>query len=226
MKFPSLTPLCLALSLGLLGVSVSLAADPEERASSGFLTDYDRLHQAGTMRGRYLAHASPEASVRQSGAVYLMPVVRFPAEAVFPGIDEAVTLQVLRHVDARLRAQLSKRGTVVAAAEGAERTLQVALTGLAAQPESKTLLDLVPLRLITSPVRNALQGKALEAGGTLEVRLADARSNAVLRESLHPLSGSGIGRAGDGATRVSFPALQPALDAWVEAVVELVFPKP
>lgn len=87
------------------------------------------------------------------------------------------------------------------------------------------LIDLVPLRLVTGSIRNVTQGKPLQAVATIESRVLDAATGAVLRERLDHLTGADIGRAGDPQTHLTLEALTPAADDWVETLVKATAPK-
>ncbi|MBA2723511.1 MAG: DUF3313 domain-containing protein [Methylibium sp.] len=220
--------LCFAVLMtgSLAGCQTAKPSAQPQPEGSGFLSDYGRLAKEGSLRNRHLAYADPSGGTRKVQTLHLLPVVRFPARAAFDGVDEAVVADVLTYVEQRLRAQLSGRVVLAKAPEAADVTLQVALTGMAAQPEGKTALDLVPLRLITAPIKNMAWGKALEAAATLELRVVDARSAKVLREALYQVAGEGIGRADSGTTRVTLDSLKPALDSWVAGVADQVAPRP
>jgi hypothetical protein len=195
-------------------------------APSGFLSDYARLAKEGPVRARYLSYTAPGAATVKSTAVHVAPLARFPLAAKFGDLDDALITSVLTYTEQQLRSQLAVRTRVVEDKAAADVTLEVALTALGAQPEGKTVLDLVPLRLVTGTAKNAALGKVLEAGAVFEMRLSQPASAKVLRESKHELVGDSIGRADNEKTRMSIEALKPALDKWVALVVEQVAPKP
>jgi hypothetical protein len=195
-------------------------------APSGFLSDYARLAKEGPVRARYLSYTAPGAATVKSTTVHVAPLSRFPLAAKFGDLDDALITSVLTYTEQQLRSQLAVRTRVVEDKAAADVTLEVALTALGAQPEGKTVLDLVPLRLVTGTAKNAALGKVLEAGAVFEMRLSQPASAKVLRESKHELVGDSIGRADNEKTRMSIEALKPALDKWVALVVEQVAPKP
>lgn len=211
----------LAITLCLLALPV-FAVD----AASGFLSDYKRLVKEGPVRARYLSYTAPGAATFKSSAVHVAPLERFPLAAKFGDLDDALITSVLIYTEQQLRSQLAVRTRVVEDKTAADVTLEVALTALGAQPESKTVLDLVPLRLITGTAKNAAMGKVMEAGAVFEMRLSQPAPSKILRESKHELVGDSIGRADNEKTRMSLEALKPALDKWVALVVEQVAPKP
>ena len=211
----------LAITLCLLALPV-FAVD----AASGFLSDYNRLVKEGPVRARYLSYTAPGAATFKSSAVHVAPLERFPLAAKFGDLDDELITSVLIYTEQQLRSQLAVRTRVVEDKTAADVTLEVALTALGAQPESKTVLDLVPLRLITGTAKNAAMGKVMEAGAVFEMRLSQPARSKILRESKHELVGDSIGRADNEKTRMSLEALKPALDKWVALVVEQVAPKP
>ncbi len=212
----------------LLALALCLAALPvfASDAPSGFLSDYGRLSKEGSVRARYIGYTAPGATEVKRPAVYVAPLGRFPVAATFGDLDDALVVSVLTYTEQQLRSQLAVRTRVVDDKAAADVTLEVALTALGAQPEGKTALDLVPLRLITGVAKTAAMGRALEAAAVLEMRLSQAATSSILRESKHELVGDGIGRADSEKTRMSLEALKPALDKWVALVVDQVAPKP
>jgi hypothetical protein len=213
---------CSALLLGCQSAPKAV----DTGVGSGFLSDYARLQSAGGPRDRYLTYRDPAASGVRGSSVYLHPVSRHPAGARFEDVDEAVVAELLAFADAQLRAQLGARLKLVAAPASADIAVQAALTGVGSQPAGKTVLDVVPLRLITNPIKDATLGKALEAAATLEVRLSPAASSRPLRESLYHLTGEDIGRAADPKTRIDANALKPAIERWARALADQIATQP
>ncbi|MFU8764350.1 MAG: DUF3313 family protein, partial [Haliea sp.] len=179
----------------------------------------------GPIRARYLGFVAKDAAELRSPAVYVAPVARFPADARFPDIDDALIGSVLTYTEQQLRSQLAVYTTVVDEQSEADVSLEVALTALGSKVEGKTPLDLVPMRMVTGRVKDATMGKAMDATAVLEMRVTQGGSGQVLRESLHPLVGDGIGRDDNEDTRITLDALKPALDKWVVLVVEQLAPK-
>jgi hypothetical protein len=163
---------------------------------------------------------------RVSHDLCIPPVVRFPADARFDGIDDALVAEVLTQADTQLRAQLGARYKLTTSPDDADAVLQVAVTGVALQPEGKTALDLIPLRLITGPIKDAALGKSLEAAATFELRLSAAGAARPWRESLYQLKGKAIGRGDDAKTRISANALKPAIERWAAALADQIAEKP
>jgi hypothetical protein len=211
----------LAFTLGVFALPVFAS-----EAGSGFLSDYGRLDKEGSIRARYLGYTAPGAKDLKSPAVFLTPLGRFPVAAKFGELDDDLVGSVLIYTEQQLRSQLAVRTRVVDDKAAADVTLEVALTALSAQPEGKTVLDLVPVRLVTGAAKNAAMGKVMQATAILEMRLSQSASSEILRESKHELLGDSIGRADNEKTRMSLDALKPALDKWVALVVDQVAPKP
>ncbi len=213
----------LALTLCLFALPV-LA---ESAAPSGFLSDYTRLEKEGPFRSRYMGYSAPGAeTLRKSPAVYVSPLVRFPNDAKFGDLDDALVDSVLAYTGEQLRSQLAVRTRVVDDKASADLTLEVALTALAAEAAGKTALDLVPVRLITGAAKTAIKGKDMDATATIEMRLSQSTPATILRESVHELVGDSIGRAKSEDTHMSLDALKPAIDKWVALVVDQIAPKP
>lgn len=193
---------------------------------SGFLSDYARLKSAGGLRDRYLNYSDPTAPGSRAQSVYLHPVSRYPINARFEGVDEAVVAELIAFTDAQLRAQLGARLKLVASPASADVTVQAALTGVGSQLAGKTVLDVIPLRLITNPIKDAKLGKSLEAATSLEVRLSTTSSSRPVRESLYHLTGKDIGRAADPKTRIDANALKPAIERWARAFADQISTQP
>jgi hypothetical protein len=197
----------------------------DQPANSGFFTDYERLYKQGMPRSRYLNYSDSDVAKLKIKSVYLLPVDSFPKQVQFEGVPKEVAHELVAYADQRLREHLSKRVELAATPEAADVTLQVALTALGAQPEGKTLIDLVPLRLVTGQVKNAAMGKMMEAGARMELRLSDAKTSKPLREMLHELAGKAVGREAEPASRVTADSLKEAIESWAAASVDLLVPK-
>lgn len=211
-----------ASAIALCFLTLPLLADA---APSGFLSDYERLDKKGPIRERYLAYVAPGAADAAATAVYVAPVVRYPATAQFGELDDAFVSSVLFYTEQQLRLQLAVFTRVVDEPSAADVSLNVALTALGAQVEGKTPLDLVPLRLVTGAVKNVAMGKMLDATALFEMRVSRADSGEILRESLHALVGEAIGRDDSENTHMTLEALKPAIDKWVALVVKQVAAK-
>ena len=208
----------------LLSLSTPSFAE-EAAANSGFFSDYDRLSKQGMPRSRFLNYSEPEFAKLKIKTVFLMPVETFPKQPNFEGIHKEVVPELLAYTNQRLREQLGNRVTLAATPDTADVTVQVALTAVTAQPEGKTLIDLVPFRLVTGQVKNAAMGKMMEAGARMELRVSDAKTSKPLREMLHELAGKEVGREADPKSRVTADSLKEAVDAWVTAAVDQIAPK-
>ena len=211
----------------ILAITLCLLALPvfAQDAPSGFLSDYTRLEKEGSMFSRYMGYAAPGAkTINKTPVVYISPLVRFPHDAKFGDLDDALVDSVLAYTGEQLRSQLVVRTRVVDDKAAAELTLEVALTALAAHPAGKTALDLVPVRLITGAAKTAVKGKDMDATATIEMRLSQSAPETILRESRHELVGDSIGRSKSEETHMSLDALKPALDKWVALVVDQIAP--
>jgi hypothetical protein len=203
--------------------AVSFAEDAP--ANSGFLSNYERLSKQGMPRSRFLNYSDPELAKLKIKTVFLMPVESFPAQAAFEGISKEVVPELLTYTNQRLREQLASRVTLATTPEAADVTVQVALTAVTAQPEGKTIVDLVPFRLVTGQVKNAAMGKMMEAGARMELRVSDPKSSKPLREMLHEIAGKEVGREAEPKSRVTAESLKEAVDTWVTAAVDQIAPK-
>ncbi len=214
--------LCSAVLMGCQSAPSTTSA----AGGSGFLVDYSRLAKAGSLRDRYLNYTDPAISTRKIRSVYLPAVTRHPANARFEGVDEAVVDELVAFANEQLRVQLSSKLKLTDAPDLADATVQVAMTYVGSQPAGKTILDVIPLRLVTNPIKDAVLGKSLDSATTMEVRVTPTNSSRPLRESLYQLAGTDIGRAGDAKTRIDAGSLKPAIERWARACAEHIVNPP
>ncbi len=223
----------LAMLLGALALTAASLAAPlanaaegsDQAAHAGFLADYNRLEKAGRPRKSFLVYLAPNAEKRAVYAIQLTPTVIAPAGATFEDLSANDVTALIARLDSRLRAEFSQNARLANAAGNADVQLQVALTQIGAQEKGRTLVDLVPVRLVTGTVKNAAQGKELIAYATFESRVTDAVTGKVLRERIDHIAGDEIGRSGDTDTRLTAAALIPAIDEFVKRVVKATAPE-
>lgn len=208
---------CVMLLSGCHSVPSAAPAAVAAATGSGFLSDYGRLRSTGTPRDRYLSYSGPDTLSPTVQSVYLQPLTRYPADARFAGVDEAVVAELVAFADLQLRLQLGARLKLAASAASADVTVQAVVSGVAPQPAGKSMLDVIPLRLITNPIKEAAFGELLAAALTVEVRISTADPSRVLRESLYQLMGEDIGRSADPKTRIDAASLKPAIENWSRA---------
>lgn len=197
-----------------------VTAHADTKNNSGFLEDYSRLKEAGSLRHRYLAYQAPDNPASTSVALYIKPMFAYPVGAAFPEVDPDVVRQSLNYANQVLRHKLASKMTLVDDPEQSTVKVEVALTDVSAQAEGKTVLDLVPLRLITNLAKTASSGKAMEAVARMEFRLMDSKTQKIRYESVHSQTGKSLGRAEKSGAPLDFSALKPAIDAWASNIVE------
>jgi len=215
-------------ALAMLSVLSGLSVLPvsAQTTASGFLSDYTRLEKAGPLRDRHLSYSDPQLAGRTIRSLYVSPVVRFPVDARFEGIDETLVSQLLAHADTQLRTKLGARYKLTTLPDQADGTLKVALTNVAAHQEGKTVVDLVPMRLVTGTLKDAALGKSLEATATFEIRLNSPGIDQPWHEALHVVKGKTIGRADNAKTHVTFESLAAAIDRWASELSDQITSKP
>ena len=197
-----------------------------QTTGSGFLSQYTRLGKAGSIRDHYLSYTDPDIPVPKFQSLCILPVVRFPADARFDGIDDAMVAELLAQADGQLRTRLGARYRLTESPDNADVTLQIALTNVGVQPEGKTAIDLIPMRLITGTVKDSALGKSLEATAMFETRLIAAGVARPWRESIYVIESKPIGRAADAKMRITANALKPAIDKWAAALADQITAKP
>lgn len=210
---------------GLPAVAAEATTKGATPSNPGFLADYDRLHKAGRPRKRYLVYMAPEAEGRAVHAILLLPATIAPPGAVFEDVTTEHMAALSSRLDSRLRAGFSKHARIASDASGADVRLELAITQVGVEEKGRGLIDLVPLRLVTGSIRNVAQGKEMQAFLTIESRVLDAATGAVLRERLDHMAGEEIGRSGDPGTKLTLESLLPAADAWVEQLVKATAPE-
>lgn len=197
-----------------------VTANADTKNNSGFLEDYSRLKEAGSLRHHYLAYQAPDNLASASVALYIKPISIYPVGAAFPEVEPDVVRQSLDYANQVLRNKLASKMTLVDDPEQSTVKVEVALTDVSTQAEGKTALDLVPLRLITNLAKTAASGKAMEAVARMEFRLLDSKTQKIRYESVHRQTGKSLGRAEKSRTPLDFSALKPAIDAWANNILE------
>ncbi len=215
-----------SLTLGLgLSSAAGLAQTPAVASDSGFLTDYGQLTEARKLRHTYRTFKAPGSGSFKSAKAFLKPVLIFPADSKFIGVDADITAQVLEYLEQNLRVKIAKAVELVDSPEQADVVIEAALTDISTQAEGKTVLDFTPIGLVKNTVQTAMDGKALQPVVRIELRVGNRDLDKVLLESVHRYAGKGIGRTDKAATRISFESLVPSLNDWVAGTVdELVKP--
>ncbi|MGA0840247.1 MAG: DUF3313 family protein [Pseudomonadales bacterium] len=215
-----------ACLLSGFALHASAATDEESvDASAGFLAHYSALEKAGRPRKSYLVYLPEAVEGRQVKAVHVKNAVVAPADAKFDDVSPELLAKVLEQVNNKLRAGLSQKARLTQDAIQADVQLLTAVTAIGAQEKGKGLVDLVPVRLVTGSIRNAVQGKEMEAVITFESRVLEATTGAVLRERIDHVVGGEIGRSGDPDLHITQEALNDAIDDWVKTIVKVTAPK-
>ncbi|MEN9728417.1 MAG: hypothetical protein RL434_2783 [Pseudomonadota bacterium] len=216
----------------LLAVSLAASADnhvpqPAEGATSKveFLEDYGRLKPKGLPRNRYLTFTASGAEGRKITQLRLLPITRFPPQASFPDIDEVVVAESLTFLDRQVRSQFGKKTTIVSGDAPADASLAVVITSIAIREKGFKPTDLVPARIVTNRIKKRLLGESLVAAVTVQLKLTDAKTGEILRESFRHFPGKGIGHSKDDDLEVTFEALEPALKDAADFVADQAGPK-
>ncbi|MBM4228617.1 MAG: DUF3313 domain-containing protein [Gammaproteobacteria bacterium] len=220
------------LSVFLLLAMLPVLADnhvpqPADGATSkvAFLEDYGRLAPKGLPRNRYLSFTASGAEGREVSQVHLLPITRFPPEASFPDIDEAVVAESLTFLDRQVRARFDGKVSIAAKEKPADVELAVVISGISIQEKGFKPTDLVPARIVVNRVKKRLLGDSLVAAVTVQLKLKDAKTGEILRESFRHFAGKGIGHSKDDDLEVTFEALEPALKDAAEFVADQAGPK-
>jgi len=193
---------------------------------TGFLSDYTRLVPDETAKDNYFHYTAPEDISRKLGKIYFMPVATFPADANFKLVDRPTLEQTMAALDQILRKKLTDKATLVATPEEADTTVQIVVTMISTEDAGRSLIDFIPLRLLTKPIKDAAMGKVQEVVVTLEMSIRDSKTNQILFEAVHRSAGKNIGRADDPDLKATEKDLSPVIDIWTNKIVhEIITPK-
>lgn len=183
-----------------------------------FLTDYTRLQKSKDAQGHvYFTHrlVAPAPIDRVN---YAVSVSYFPADARFAGLGAQTQASILAYLDQAIRQRLQDKALLASSADQADIRLRVAITSVSAADPGMKPWDFLPFRLLTKPVKDGIMGAPKVATATLEEQTIDARTHAVLNESLRKDDGKSIGRQKKGVSVVTFESLRPVLDQWASSV--------
>jgi hypothetical protein len=216
----------LLLPLFFLISSPGQAEDKPTVTPTGFLSDYTRLIPDETAKDNYFHYTAPEDLSRKLGKIYFLPVATFPIDATFKLVDRPTIDQTMAALDQILRKKITDKATLVATPEEADTTIQIVVTAITTEDASRSLIDFVPLRLLTKPLKDAAMGKEQEVVVTLEMSIRDAKTNQILFEAVHRSAGKNIGRADDADLKATEKDLSPVIDIWTNKIVrEIITPK-
>lgn len=202
----------------LLLIALAGCSHQTRPAHGGFLTDYAQLQQAKDAQGHtYFVHrfTTPATDARRQCAV---SVEYFPAAVRFNGLGSETQANILAYLDRAIRQQLQKNALLAGDSEQPDIRLRVAITAVAASDPGMKPWDFLPFRLLTKPIKDGVLGAPKVASATLEVQAVDARTGAVLSESVRADNGKSIGREKHGVSVVTFESLRAVLDQWALSV--------
>lgn len=218
-------------SLMLLVAASAFADNHVPQPSDGvaskvqFLEDYGRLQPKGLPRNRYLSFTANGAEGREITKVHLLPITRFPSGTSFPDIEEPVVAESLTFLDRQVRSRFGKKVQIVGKDAATDAELSVVISGISIQEKGFKPTDLVPARIVVNRVKKRLLGDSLVAAVTVQLKLKDAKSGEILRESFRHFAGKGVGHSKDDDLEVTFEKLEPALKDAAEFVADQAGPK-
>jgi hypothetical protein len=188
----------------------------------GFLTDYTRLTPALSSINGAQTYTAPDASGHPLGRVYIQPLVSYPDSINFEYIDRATMAALQSQFNAALATELQKQVILVSTPELADTILKMAVTGVTADVPRRKPRDLLPLKLITNPIKNATEGKQQEVLVTIEMKILNVKSNKIIFESLARAKGKTMGRTGDEDLHADIKELEPVIDTWTNKISKWV----
>jgi len=202
------------------------AQDNNAVIPSGFLSHYDKLVPDPRSSDNYFHYSAPAPTKRKVGKIYFLPLTTFPENKEFEVIDRVTVDAMLSKLDEVLRKKLAGKATLVNTAEEADTIVQIAATGAKTIDASRDVIDYIPLRLVTKPLKDAAMGKQQQVVVTLEMMMRDATTHEPVFEAIHHTAGKNIGRTGDAKLQANIDALRPVVDKWTDNIVkEIISPQ-
>jgi hypothetical protein len=205
----------------LVFCSSVLAQDLPKSAPSGFLSDYSRLTPDLSIESDLHSYIAPEAAVRHLGNVYITPLTSYPENANFEFIDRATLAELESKFNASLNAHLGGKITLVSTPELADTIIQMAVTEVKAIEPNRKVIDFLPIRLITKPIKDAAMGKQQEIVVTIEMKMRDVKTDKIIYESVESAKGKTMGRTGDANLHANSKELDPVIDSWVNKTAQV-----
>ncbi|MBC3863708.1 DUF3313 family protein [Undibacterium jejuense] len=212
------------LCLGLL--SNLHAQDSQAVTSNGFLSEYSRLVLDPRSADNYFHYTPPEALGRKVGKIYFLKIKSYPEDKQFDLIDKSTADAMMEKLDQVLRHKLKDKNLLVDTPEQADTIVQIAATEAKTIDAGRDVIDFIPLRLLTKPIKDAAMGKQQQIVVTLEMSMRDAKTRQIVFEAVHHSAGKNIGRTGDTKLQANMKSLEPVVDAWTNKIVnEIADPK-
>lgn len=183
-----------------------------------FLTDYAKLQESKDAQGHvYFVHRLAMPAVHEH-PTYAVSVGYFPADARFTGLGAETQASILAYLDHAIRQRLQDKAMLAASADQADIQVRVAITQVSAADPGMKPWDYLPVRLLLKPVKDGIMGTPKVATATLEEQTLDARTSAILNESVRKDDAGSIGRQKKGVSVVTLDSLRPVLDQWASSV--------
>jgi|GEM_PF-2314160 len=183
-----------------------------------FLTDYSKLQKSKDAQGHVYFTHSVATPVVHDHPTYAVSVSYFPVDTRFTGLGSETQSSILSYLDHAIRQRLQDKAVLASRADEADVQLRVAITEVSAADPGMKPWDFLPVRLLLKPVKDGIMGAPKVATATLEEQILDARTSAVLNESVRKDSGGSIGRQKKGVSVVTLDSLRPVLDQWASSV--------
>ncbi|MFZ6689551.1 DUF3313 family protein [Undibacterium sp. SXout11W] len=216
--------LTFVLSLCLL--SNLQAQESQTVTANGFLNDYSKLVLDPRSADNYFHFTPPEAKGRKVGKIYFQAIKSYPEDKQFDLIDRPTVDAMMDKLDQILRKKLKEKNLLAETPEQADTIVQIAATEAKTADAGRDVIDYIPLRLLTKPVKDAAMGKQQQIVVTLEMLMRDAKTNQIVFEAVHHSAGKNIGRTGDAKLQANMKSLEPVVDVWTNKIVnEIADPK-
>ena len=204
----------LAIPCFLLCFSSAMAQDAVPATPTGFLTDYTRLTPNLSSKNDFQSYTAQNAADLPLGRVYIKPLASYPDNANFNYIDRATLAAFESKFDAELAGTVNEKLILVPTPEQADTIIELAVTDVTAVEPSRKVIDFLPLRLITKPIKDAAMGKQQEVLMTLEMKMTNVKTRQVEYESLARAKGKTMGRTKDEDLHADIKELEPVIESW------------
>jgi len=205
--------ICLGLSTAVLVAACSTSAPPK---GSGFLPDYSRLHQESTpVGGTRLVYLNPAFTPARYQAVWLDPVIYYPAPKPTADVSMQTLNQIRAAIDRSLRQKIGQQVRLVDRAGPGVAHIRIAITAIGAETESLKAYQYIPVALVLTGARAALEGGLpREASIAIEAQVTDSMSNEMLYAAVRGGNGERVANTVQGKGGVQLADLQPLIDQW------------
>ncbi len=208
-------------AVALAGILAACASSTEKQmdkaaeANSGFLGDYSKLKEVKDTDGKIIrGWASPKLTPANYNAIILDPLIFYPEPKPSERVTAGTLDQIIAYTNATLKQSLGSRFKLVDQPGPGVVRLRSAFSAVAAEGESLSAYQYVPLAFVATVTTRAMAGTPQRAFLVVESEIKDSVSNEVLAQRVRLASGEGIRRtvAEGGTEQITFETVKPLVD--------------